>query len=113
MMSMQLPPLQRSCLSFVVQLALNKAMSAGLLPAMSWADSGSLEIEMDAGPANPPQSADAMTEGDSAAVVAKVALAPVSLHSGNCCQSQFVMMMTCTLGCGCTQRGKAMSLLQG
>ena len=57
---------------------------------MSCSDSGSLEIEMDDGHADPPHIADAMTEGDSADAVAKVALAPVSLHFGNNCLSQFV-----------------------
>ncbi|KAL0018276.1 hypothetical protein WJX77_003271 [Trebouxia sp. C0004] len=51
-------------------LALKKAVSAGILPAMSWSDSGSLEIETDAGLADPSLKADAMAEGDSADKVA-------------------------------------------
>ncbi len=64
-------------------------MLAGTLPAVSLSDSGSLDIESDAGPADPPQTADAMAEGDSADAGAKVALAPVSLHFGNNCLSQY------------------------
>ncbi len=68
-------------------------MSARLLTIMSampaMSDSSSLEIEPDAGPANPPHTVDAMAEGDSADAVAKVALAPVSLHFGNVCHSMF------------------------
>lgn len=63
--------------------ALVTIMSA--LPAMS--DSSSLELEPDAGPADPPHTADVMAEGDSADAVAKVALAPVSLQFGNNCLS--------------------------
>ncbi|KAL0044900.1 hypothetical protein WJX82_001509 [Trebouxia sp. C0006] len=60
-------------------LASKETMSAALLtfmsamPAMSY--SSSLEIEPDAGLADPPHTADAMAEGDSADAVAKVALA--------------------------------------
>ncbi|KAA6427368.1 MAG: hypothetical protein FRX49_02032 [Trebouxia sp. A1-2] len=66
--------------SNLVQLALRKAMSAGILTTMSamtaMSDSGSLEIEMDADPADAPHTADAMAEGDSVDAIANVALAP-------------------------------------
>ena len=69
-------------------------MSAALLTIMSampaMSDSSSLELEPDAGPADPPHTADAMAEGDSADAVAKVALAPVSLHFGGKSLSQYV-----------------------
>ena len=80
--------------SVVVQLAAKETMSAALLTVMSampaMSDSSSLEIEPDAGPADPPHTADAMAEGDSADAVAKVALAPVSLHFGGKSLSQYV-----------------------
>lgn len=68
-------------------------MSAGILTTMSamtaMSDSGSLEIEMDADPADAPHTADAMAEGDSVDAIANVALAPVSLYFGHNCLSQF------------------------
>ncbi len=89
-------------------------MSAALLtfmsamPAMSY--SSSLEIEPDAGLADPPHTADAMAEGDSADAVAKVALAAVSLHfGGKKSVTVCSMMVTYRLGCGSTLSEKIVS----
>ncbi|KAL0045022.1 hypothetical protein WJX82_005590 [Trebouxia sp. C0006] len=66
-------------------LASKETMSAALLTIMSampaMSDSSSLELEPDAGPADPPHTADAMAEGDSADAVAKVALAPAQAEA--------------------------------
>ena len=87
------PPLQTllcDILLFVVQLPLKKAMSEGLLSTLSCLDDEGLEVEKDAGLADSPHIADAMTEGDNEDAVAKMALALVSLHFGNNCLSQSV-----------------------